>query len=106
MDDASLDDFVDAEAESADQSDSPTDVDSDTAATAGSESDKETPQDTDSETTAAEESAVSGPPAEVEPAAVTSHWTPSGSFCEDCGDETSRLWTDEAGTVCRSCKDW
>lgn len=44
--------------------------------------------------------------ADTEPAAVTAEWTPAGAHCDDCGEETQRLWTDGDSTVCRSCKEW
>lgn len=42
----------------------------------------------------------------VEQAVSTYAWNSEPRACADCGEETTRLWQDEAGLVCPTCKNW
>lgn len=89
MDDATLDEFGDAEADDREE-DSGAGGD-DGAATGGVDA---TPTD-DSETTAA-----------PEPAVTTYAWAPDGAACAVCGDTAAARWRREVGFVCGDCLDW
>ncbi|MEF8936359.1 MAG: hypothetical protein V5A32_00275 [Halovenus sp.] len=100
MDDASLDEFLDTGS----------DAEEDTAAT---ESEKLEPVDEDADTddsdsdgAAETQSAAAVDTDTVEPATPTAKWTESDEYCDRCGEETQRLWTDDELAVCRDCKEW
>jgi hypothetical protein len=42
----------------------------------------------------------------VEPAVSTYDWTPSGADCEACGAAVERRWRDDGRLVCGDCKPW
>ncbi|MFB6084382.1 MAG: hypothetical protein ABEJ94_09075 [Halorientalis sp.] len=80
MDDASLDEFVDAGGDGADGDG----ADGDTEPGDGSATD----------------------PDAVEPAASTYAWTGDGAVCAACGESVARRWRDGAELVCADCKEW
>jgi hypothetical protein len=45
-------------------------------------------------------------PAAVDTATTTCAWTADGEPCGSCGDLAERRWRGEAGLVCPDCKDW
>jgi len=87
MEDRSLDDFVQDTNESTDQA-----VES-TPSVSPEEDSTDQPSD---------------PPTDVavEPATVTSRWSPEDEECKACGQSVARLWNDDVIFVCLSCKDW
>jgi len=80
MDETSLDDFLDSEAD---------------GETAHEADDAESSREDDAED-----------PAAVEPAATTYQWTPAGATCAACGERTKRRWHSDDGLVCPDCKAW
>jgi formylmethanofuran dehydrogenase subunit E len=101
MDDASLDDFLD-DSDASDDADR-TDDAGDTAAdaesgTMASEADREGDQ--------SEEDGAAVDPGSVEPATSTYAWSGEAVACAACGEPVERRWRDDAGMVCRACKEW
>lgn len=41
-----------------------------------------------------------------DPAVATYDWTPGGAACAACGETVERRWRDGPGFVCGECKDW
>jgi hypothetical protein len=109
MDDASLDDFLDAdESEAADDDVTDADQSPDAEAdVAHSETDTDTAHsgDTDSDQPT-DPSSPQVEPAPVDPATVTSRWHGEGVVCASCGDRVERAWASPNGVVCPSCKEW
>lgn len=83
-DDASLDEFLDA--------DDAASGDGDAAGT---------PTDADGS-----ESPSTGDADAVDPATATATWSPDGAPCAACGDVVERRWRDGDGFVCGDCKGW
>jgi formylmethanofuran dehydrogenase subunit E len=119
MEERSLDDFLDAgdEAvgekrgdEAADETQSDGVAKGERSDGAANEEDREAaPAEDDSvesTTPAPGEEGVAVDPAAVEPATTTSRYAPGGAACEDCDEESTRLWIDEERIVCRACKSW
>jgi len=88
VEDASLDDFLDASDESEDEADSDTSADDGIAETEKELNDDETSADT------------------VEPAVTTYAWSPEGAACAECGEVVERRWTQDGHLVCGACKSW
>lgn len=84
MDDASLEDFLDSEADDGDGSE--TDDDAEAADTADARADDD----------------AEG----VDPAETTYQWTPDGVDCAVCGSTVTQRWHSEDGLVCADCKEW
>jgi hypothetical protein len=93
MEDASLDDFLDADGNSE------------------SDSEDSGPSDADgSRPGYANESTGTGnratDPTGPEPATPTLEWSPAEAECESCGTEVRRRWNSGRGLVCSDCKEW
>ncbi|WP_136716717.1 DUF7573 domain-containing protein [Halorientalis salina] len=100
MDDASLDDFLDdgdasEEAERSDDTETPAEAEPDTTT---SEADSEGDRD--------DEDAGAVDPGVVKPATSTYAWSGEAVACAACGEPVERRWRDDAGLVCRACKEW
>ena len=93
MDDTSLDEFLDAGSEA--EEDTP-----------ASESEQSEDGEIDSNGSADTPSTDTVDTETVEPATPTAMWAESGEYCDRCGEETQRLWTDGEAAVCRDCKAW
>lgn len=86
--DASLDEFLGDDAESA----------------TGADDDAESADDADGGPAADD-----GPPfapGSVEPATTTYDWSPAGAACDACGATVTERWGDDGGLVCPDCKEW
>ncbi|EMA34337.1 DUF7573 domain-containing protein [Haloarcula japonica] len=88
VEDASLEDFLDAGDESEDEGESGTAAGDDTA-----ETESDVP-DTGVSTDA------------VDPAVTTYAWSPEGAACAECGEVVERRWTQDSLLVCGACKSW
>jgi hypothetical protein len=104
MDDASLDDFLDADSgETADSEATDSGADDDTT-----EAEKSTDTETDADHSdqPTDPSSPRVEPAHVDPATVTSRWDGEGVLCSSCGTRVERAWESPDGVVCPSCKEW
>jgi len=127
MDDASLDDFVDSEADQREASDTasgeerPASSDSEadqreaSKEASGEAANSEADQREASESERRPEGAVSSPdpsaedePSDstVDPAETTYQWSAEGVVCTACGSEINRRWQTDEGLVCPDCKEW
>lgn len=110
--DASLDDFLDAdddkEAEPAETDDGP---EREESGSEGVERDgseigvADAVEDPEEDVEDADDES-SRDPATVEPAAATYDWSPDGATCAACEEVVERRWRGDPGFVCESCKDW
>ncbi|WEL20308.1 hypothetical protein [Halorhabdus sp. BNX81] len=92
-DDASLDEFLGDEGESATATES-----ADDEAASGSE----LPDEAAAQTERAEEPSEES----VEPATTTYEFAPGGVECASCGATVDRRWHQHGELVCVACKDW
>lgn len=107
MDETSLDDFLEGNAEDSEAGPAESDTDEKRAETASEAATKpagEAGGETDENGTPAHTARVD--PATVEPAQPTHQWTPDGAVCGVCGQVVNRRWEAAAGLVCADCKDW
>jgi hypothetical protein len=93
MEDASLDEFLDAggNSESDSEDSGPSDADGSGAGHAN-------------EATGTGNRATD--PTGVAPATPTLEWSPAEAECECCGTEVRRRWNSGTGLVCSECKEW
>ncbi|ACV11569.1 conserved hypothetical protein [Halorhabdus utahensis DSM 12940] len=103
-DDASLNEFLGDEGESATATES-----ADDEAASGSELPAETATESESaddeaatQTQRADEASEEA----VEPATTTSEFAPAGAECDACGASIDRRWYQDGDLVCAACKDW
>jgi hypothetical protein len=91
--DASLDDFFDAEPQEATSDDDETGTGADPSETAGDDLTDDARSRNRDEIT-------------VDPAVSTYDWRPDGAACAACDEVVERRWRGEVGFVCESCKKW
>ncbi|WP_336336465.1 DUF7573 domain-containing protein [Haloarcula brevis] len=108
--DASLEDFLDADTDSGDEGhgDSTPDSEDDGAAATGetaSEEDGGTAEGS-AGTADREDADAEGSSDAVDPAVTTYAWSPEGAACADCGEVVERRWTQGGVLVCGACKSW
>lgn len=115
MEDSSLDDFLDTDADATDEvgssdEEAPSDAEQDPT-DAGNEPTDDERIDADESSSERVDDAVDPTEATddadgVEPAAVTMTVSPAGADCNACGERVRRRWTDGGALVCRDCKEW
>ncbi|MDT3433763.1 hypothetical protein [Haloarcula sp. 1CSR25-25] len=120
--DASLEDFLDADTDSGDERRDASTPDSkgeesgddDSTAVAGETTpgeaggdgtagDSEDADNADGGDSNTEEERPSGA---VEPAVTTYAWSPEGAACAECGEVVERRWIQGGDLVCGACKSW
>jgi len=111
-DDASLEDFLDADDQEAEPDDDRETATSGVSAPDAVESvDGADSPDGESDATESDDEAVPAVDDEAteqptDPAVATYDWTPGGAACAACGETAERRWRDEPGFVCEDCKKW
>lgn len=110
--DASLDDFLDANeesegSESAAVGDGAGGDDGAEDSEAAGDAVNETETDPDERDGAGNSSTPESADQEtVEPAVTTYAWSPDGAACTDCGEVVERRWGQDGQLVCGACKSW
>lgn len=118
--DASLDEFLDADASGSDADTEASEADVDDAGgtpeedAPGETFEDDAPADTSGEETpgktseedAPGETSDEGAACDAEPAMPTYASTPEGEACAACGEAVTERWRDDGGWVCADCKEW
>jgi len=105
MEDRSLDDFLDAGSDDAEESAASDPSAEDASDVDATESDVDAPESA-SETTAEADDSPGVDADVVEPAVSTYVWSGEGGECAACGATVDRRWRQDDDLVCVECKEW
>ncbi|AQL43170.1 hypothetical protein BV210_10775 [Halorientalis sp. IM1011] len=107
MDDASLEEFVDASGDSEDdRSESSESASGEGRPARGEDERSESSESASGTGSDGNEGDAGDEPDGVTPAASTYAWSGDGAECVSCGESTDRRWRDGDDLVCADCKEW